>query len=122
MSIKETREFYKNYDDLCDCAYCRNYTREIKKSYPDMGSYLEKIGADIEKPFETMPGEPENGFIDYFDVQYIIIGNKDEFRKKKLGDVTIDLAKSFPDPNIDGKYYVIEVGPIKLEWTIGEEI
>lgn len=122
MSIEKTIDFYKDLDDLCDCAYCRNYIREIKKSYPDLASFLEKIGVDIEKPFETMPGEPENGFIDYFGVQYIIIGNKDEFSKTKLGEVTIDLAKSYPDPNLDCKYYVIELGPIKLEWTIGEEI
>lgn len=122
MSIEVTREFYKNFDDLCNCGYCRNYIREIKKAYPDLASYLDKIGVDIEKPFETMPGEPENGFIDYFGVQYIIIGNKDEFRKTKLGEVAIYLAKSFPDPNIDGKYYVIEVGPIKLEWTIKGEL
>lgn len=122
MSIEKTREFYKNFDDLCDCAYCTNYIREIKKSYEDLTSYLEKIGVDIEKPFETMPGESENGQVEYFAVQYIVIGDKKDFLKTKLGEVVIDLAKSHPDPNLDDKYYVIEVGPIKLEWTIGEEI
>ena len=122
MSIKETRDFYEKYDDICDCAYCRNYIREIKKSYPNLDLYLDKIGVDIEKPFETMPGEPESGLIDYFGVQYVVIGDKKDFLKTKLGEVTIDLAKSFPDPGIDCKYYVIELGPIKLEWTIGVEI
>lgn len=115
-------DFYKDFDDLCDCAYCRNYIREIKKSYPNLDLYLEQIGVDIEKPFETMPGEPESGLIDYFGVQYVVIGDKKDFLKTKLGEVTIDLAKSFPDPGIDCKYYVIELGPIKLEWTIGVEI
>lgn len=122
MSIEKTRDFYKDFDDLCDCAYCRNYIREIKKSYPNLDLYLEQIGVDIEKPFETMPGEPENGFIEYFGVQYIVIGDKKNFSTRKFGEVAIRLAKSYPDPNLYGKYYVVELGPIKLEWTIGEEI
>ena len=122
MNIEETRDFYKTYDDICECAYCRNYIREVKKAYPDLVSFLDKIGVNIEKPFETMPGEPENGRIEYFSVQYIVIGDKKDFSKTKLGEVAIHLAKSFPDPGIDCKYYVIELGPIILEWTIGEEI
>lgn len=122
MTIEETRDFYKTYDDLCDCAYCKNYIKEIRKAYPDLAEYLNKLGVDIEKPFETMPGEPENGCIEYFSVQYIVIGDKKDFSRTKLGEVVIYLAKSFPEPGIDCKYYVIEVGPIKLEWTIGEEL
>lgn len=118
MTIEKTRDFYKTYDDLCDCAYCRNYIREIKKSYPDLVAYLDKIGIDIEKPFETIPGEPCNGLIEYFGVQYIVMGDKKDFSKTNLGEVTIELAKSFPDPGIYCIYYVIEVGPIKLKWTI----
>ena len=114
MTIEETRDFYKTYDDLCYCAYCRNYIKEVRKAYPDLAEYLNKSGVDIEKPFETMPGEPENGRIEYFGVQYIVIGDKKDFSKTKLGEVTIDLAKSYPDPKLGGKYYVIEVGPIKL--------
>ena len=117
MTIEKTRDFYKTYDDLCDCAYCRNYIREVKKAYPDLVTFLDKIGVDIEKPFETMPGEPESGHIEYFGVQYIVIGDKKGFSKTKLGEVTIDLAKSFPDPSIDYDYYVIEIYPIKLKWT-----
>ena len=122
MNIEKTRDFYKTYDDLCDCAYCRNYIREIKKAYPDLVAFLDKIGVDVEKPFETMPGEPENNFIEYFGVQYLVMGDKIDFSKTKLGEIAIDLAKSFPDPGLDCKYYVIEVGPIKLKWTIEGEL
>lgn len=122
MTIEKTRDFYKTYDDLCDCAYCRNYIREVKKSYPDLVAYLDKIGIDIEKPFETIPGEPESGLIEYFGVQYLVIGDKKDFSKSNLGEVTIDLAESFPDPNIYGDYYVIEISPFKLKWTIEGEV
>lgn len=122
MTIENTRDFYREFKDICDCAYCINYIREVKKSYPDLAEYLNKLGITIEKPFETMPGEPESGLIEYFSVQYILMGDKKDFSKTKLGGVTIEFAKSFPDPGIDGKYYVIEVGPIKLEWIIEGEL
>lgn len=121
MTIEKTRQFYKDFDDICDCAYCRNYIKEIRKSYLELAAYFDKLGVDIEKPFETMPGEPDGGFIEYWGAQYIIIGNKDYFRKVKLGEVTIDLAESFPEPGIDRDYYVIEIYPIKLKWTIEGE-
>lgn len=123
MTIEKTRDFYRDFNDICDCAYCRNYINEVRKTYPNLAEYLNKLGVDIEKPFETMPGEPDGGYIDYLGVQYILIGNKEEFRKAKLGQVTIDLADSFPDPGIDDNYYVIEIYPIKLKWTIeGEKL
>lgn len=63
-----------------------------------------------------MPGEPDGGYIEYFGIQYVIIGDKNNFKKEKCGGVTIDLAKSFPDPGIDDDYYVIDIYPIKLKW------
>lgn len=122
MSIEKTREFYRDYDDICDCAYCKNYIREIRNAYPELSAYLDKLGVDIEKPFEISPGEPSRGYIEYLGAQYIIIGNKDDFRKGKLKNITIDLTKFFPDPCIDDDYYVIEIHPLKLKWTIEGEI
>ncbi len=47
MNIEKTRQFYKDYDDLCDCAYCKNYIKEIRKAYLDLAEYLDKLGVDI---------------------------------------------------------------------------
>ena len=118
MNVEKTRQFYKDYDDLCDCAYCKNYINEIKNTYPELDAYLDKLGIDIEKPWETLPGEVIGGMIEYLGAQYILIGNKSDFNKAKLGELTIDLAKSFPDPGLACEYYLIEVSPIKLQWTI----
>lgn len=122
MTIEKTKDFYREFDDLCDCAYCRNYVKEIKKSYPELASYLDNNGVNIEKPFETMPGESDGGCIEYLGVQYILIGDKKDFKKEKCGEVTIDLTESYPDPDLDCEYYVIEIHPIRLKWTIEEEI
>ena len=43
MTVDRTREFYKDFDDICDCAYCKNYIKEIRKAYPDLEEYLDKL-------------------------------------------------------------------------------
>ena len=61
LSIKETKQYYDSLtaEDLCNCAYCRNYIREIRNAYPKVAEYLLALGVDIEKPFETIPLEPD---------------------------------------------------------------
>ena len=53
MNVEKTKAFYEkiNHDDLCSCAYCQNYIKEIRSSYPTLAEYLERLGVDIEKPF-----------------------------------------------------------------------
>lgn len=68
MSIKETKQYYDSLTavDLCNCAYCRNYIREIRNAYPKVAEYLLALGVDIEKPFETIPLEPDaTGSVEY---------------------------------------------------------
>ena len=77
IDAAKTRKYYESLtpDDLCQCAYCRNYSKEIKAAYPMMADYFSGIGVDIEKPFETMPLEPDDeGNILYAGVQYIVFG------------------------------------------------
>ena len=59
MDIERTKQFYRELkqSDLCDCAYCRNYVNEVAKAYPAVTAYLQTLGVDIAKPFETMPLE-----------------------------------------------------------------
>ena len=61
MDIEGTKSYYEQISNryLCDCAYCQNYVREIKVTYPKVAEYLCSLGIDIEKPFETMPLEPD---------------------------------------------------------------
>ena len=119
MNIEKTEDYYKKLKskDICQCAYCQNYVREIKKEYRDLDKYLEGIGVDIEKPFETMPLEEKDGYIEYASVQYIVMGSKESFKESKVGDVTITLADSHPTTGIEEEHFVIEIYPIVLKWT-----
>ena len=118
MSIEDTKLFYEQTasSDLCQCSYCRNYMKEIKKTYPFVAEYLEKLGINVEKPFETMPLEPdENGYIEYV-AQYIVMGDSGDFHKTVISDVTIDFAQSSPSTTVNEPHFVIELYPVILKW------
>ena len=124
LSIKETKQYYDslNAEDLCNCAYCRNYIREIRNAYPKVAEYLLALGVDIEKPFETIPLEPdETGGIEYLSSQYIVIGNTDGFIKTVIDTVTVDITDSHPLTNIDKPHFVIEIYPVRLKRTVQKD-
>ena len=124
MNIEKTRLFYKQLSssNLCNCEYCQNYFKEVRKTYPKVAEYLDSIGVDISKPFETSPMDPdENGFIDYLVVQYIVLGDSKDFNETVISDVdevNIDRATSYPGTNLDEPHFVIDIHPITLKWTM----
>jgi len=120
MDVIKTENYYRTLDNdsLCCCDYCRNYYKEVKGTYPGLSNYLAGMGVDIEKPFETMPLEPYGGVIEYIGVQYIVMGNADDFQSEDVYGVHIDIADSHPMTDIDEEHYVIEISPIKLKWTV----
>lgn len=98
MDIEKTKELYRNTtpDDICQCDYCKNYVKQIKSTYPKVAEFLSTIGVDIEKPFETLPIEPESGYLDYIAAQYIVMGTAEEFRKKMIDEVSIEIDDCHP--------------------------
>ena len=119
MNIERTREYYRHLtnDDLCQCDYCKNYVKEIKAAYPEVAKYLDSIGIDIEKPFETMPIEIED-MIEYTAVQYIVMGNREGFQQHRIGDVEIDIANNHPFSNISDEHFILEIFPVFLKCMI----
>lgn len=121
MNIEKTREYYSHLtdDDLCQCDYCKNYVREIRAAYPEVAEYLEKMGVDIEKPFETMPLEPDtDGNIEYICAQYLVMGSGEGFQPQHIGDVGIDIAIGHPSTNISDDHFILEIFPVLLKWSI----
>ena len=119
MNIENTKDYYKNLkaEDICQCVYCQNYVRKIKKEYMDLDKYLVNIGVDIEKPFETLPLEEKDGYIEYASAQYIVMGSREGFKESIVGKTTITLADSHPTTDIEGEHFVIEIYPIVLKRT-----
>ena len=121
LDIRRTKSYYEQVSnrDLCDCAYCQNYVREIKVTYPKVAEYLCSLGIDIEKPFETMPLEPnEAGYIEYISAQYIVYGESDDFVKTVIGSVHVDVADTHPTAQINEAHFVIEIYPVRLKWVM----
>ena len=121
MDVEKNQKYYKHLGstDLCQCAYCKNYVKEIRKSYPLVSKYLEDMGIDIEKPFETMPLEPdEKQTIEYIGSQYISFGDVKHFKKTVISGVNIDVAESHPSTGIKENHFVIELFPIILKWVM----
>lgn len=121
MDINKSRLYYEQLSDadLCGCAYCKNYIHEIKGTYPKLAEYLHSLGVDIEKPFETMPLEPdENGDIEYPIVQYLVCGNSDDFVDKVIDEVNIDISELHPSSKLEEEHFIIDVYPIKLKWIV----
>ena len=118
MNIEKTRQYYARLteEDICSCAYCRNYIRKIRSSYTDLAAYLDKMGADIEKPFEAIPVGPVDGMMFYSGVQYVLMGVSDDFQETLLGDVRIFLTDSHPMTEVKEDHFVIEISPIYLKW------
>lgn len=121
LDIEEIKLYYERISnrDLCDCAYCQNYISIVKVTYPKVAEYLFSLGIDIEKPFETMPLEPdEMGYIEYISAQYIVYGESDDFVKTVIGSVNVDIADTHPSTQINEDHFVIQIYPIRLKWIM----
>ena len=119
MNVEGTRQYYARLTDadICSCAYCRNYIKEIKAAYPDLTFFLDQYGIDIEKPFEAMPIDPVNGMVLYSGVQYVALGKEVGFEETDIGKVHVFVTESHPMTDITEDHFVIEVSPIYLNWT-----
>ena len=102
MDIERTKQFYRELkqSDLCGCAYCRNYVKEAAKAYPTVTAYLQTLGVDIAKPFETMPLElDEDGRMPYIGPQYLVFGEEEGFAAATVRDAN-DASRSPPRTTI----------------------
>ena len=120
VNITKTKEYYATITDseLCGCDYCRNYRLQIKSALPEVAAYLDSLGIDIKKPFETSPLEPdENGMLEYCGCQYIAFGNCDLEYRHRIGDVEFRIATSHPSTGIEQEHFVLELFPVQLKFV-----
>ena len=118
MDIEKTKKYYAaiKREDLCTCDYCQNLMDEIKLAYPDVAEYLLALGVDIEKPFEVfLPLDPVDGYMDYYGVQYLIVGDSNDFTAVKVGNISIYATERHPSTTYEGEYFVIEAGTFHIK-------
>ncbi len=117
IDIEKTRSYYEDMsrEDLCQCDDCQNFHGKVRKAYPQVSEYLAAMGVDITKPFETWAVDMEDGTVLYPDAQYIVFGDRENFKETKIGDIQVHLAMSHPLTDIEEAHFVIELGPITLD-------
>lgn len=117
-NIEKTKKYYNSitFARLCRCDYCKNYYAQVKEAYPEAAKYLASLGADISKPFETMPLDPEDGFLEYIAVQYVIFGSCTADFSHKIGDVEFYPTAIHPSTGISEEHFVLEISPIRLKY------
>lgn len=119
LNISETKAYYDAIapEALCDCAYCRNYRARIRTAYPKIAAWLDSIGINIEKPFETSPAEPDNrGMLEYCGCQYIVFGICEPDYHHRIDDIEIRVARSHPGTGLEREHFVLEFFPITLKF------
>ena len=118
VNAEKTRAYYAalREEDLCDCAYCRNFRREMAGAYPEVAAYLATLGVEAEKAFETSPLEPEDGFLPYCGCEYVVFGHCEEDYFHEIGGVTVRPTAFYPRTGLMEAHFVLSVSPICLPW------
>ena len=118
MDFEGTKAYYSEIkrENICNCVYCQNLIDEIKQSYPDVAEYLLSFGVNIERPFEVfLPSDPIDGYMDYWGVQYLIVGDYSDFQDTKVGDISIFVTEHHPTATYEGEHFVIEAGTFHIK-------
>ncbi len=115
MDVERTKQYYDQLTekDLCQCAYCKTYAKEIKTALPRLTAYLNRLGVDIEKPFEVLPLDESPESMEYLGVQYVVMGTAESFREITVDQARIYTTESHPNTGIEGEHFVIEIVPDK---------
>ena len=113
VNLEKTKEYYEEYEDICDCEYCRNYCLQIKKEYPKLAEYLNKYNINIEKPWELVSIE-EKDEVYYLSCMYVVMGNCGDEYKKSIDDINIYKSTNYPNPKLEEEYFVLEFSTISL--------
>ena len=96
---------------------------EKTRSYPEVARYLDSLGVDIEKPFETSRVEPdEDGYLEYCACQYVVFGTCSPDYAHQTGDVKFGISNCHPDTKLEKEHLVLDLYPIRLKFEPPEII
>lgn len=120
MDINKTIDFYKNYHQVCDCLYCRNYLKAIV-NYKDLELFFNNYGIDINKPVEII----DYSWYDnkrFVEAYYPVIG-KYHGENININGYSINICNKDDLFEVDIKddYFLLKLS-IKIDWLMDEII
>lgn len=122
VDIQKNKAYYKSYDDICRCDGCQNYVQTISEKYPQLKDYLNNIGIDIKKPFETLWIENHDDHtIHYLVVQYVVFGEWEKDTSLQFESHNIRKVTHHPMTGIKEDYFVIDIDNIILLWKLDKK-
>ena len=124
VDVEKTKHYYQTHS-LCECDGCRNFYGQVRQVYPELAEFLQKFGADVEKPDET-PWWAVDGRIEYTPF-YTVIGTAAFSRACEINLGTMQLLITRGEdplhyiPNEQKEpYFVIGVYNLDLPWVLDE--
>ncbi len=116
MNRSRTKQYYRALpaEEICNCAYCQTYVRNVRAAYPEAAAFLASLGADIEKPLETCPVDEDEHTVLYVGAQYVICGSAAGFRDPGLPGLECAITAHHPNTGVRGRHFVIELSPLRL--------
>ncbi len=118
VDAEKTRQYYRKIGPgaLCDCNDCKNYYARVKAACPAAAEYLAELGAEIEKPLETSPREPDaDGMMEYRACQYVVLGSCEESYHHTVDGVEVRRARFYLTTGVQEEHFVLELSPIRLK-------
>ena len=67
--IQKTKNYYE-YNDTCDCAYCRIFYLTVDKFYPALSNFLNQFGLTMNKPEEALHVYRDNDGLLHYEAWY----------------------------------------------------
>ena len=115
IDYENSKKYYEMLKP-CACGYCQLYCSKISECYPEIKKYLASIGVDISKPFELLSYSRDREVV-YYDCMYIVFGQCEDDFNEDIGEVNFWKNDGcHPDEDISERHFILDFGPVTLNW------
>lgn len=122
INIVETKKFYDKYNDICTCAYCRNYFKFIEDKN-ELKNKLLEYNIYIDKPIEVIDYS-WNGDKRHVEVYYLLVGKIELSKKIEYDGIEIEFVSSdelYEIKEMKEDYYFMKLN-MDIDWVLSEDV
>lgn len=122
-----TEKYYENYNDLCQCAYCRNVYKNLGAMPENVRIFMEQFGIDLSKPIDQFATEADKqtNTVENF-LYYAVHGEAKASVRQNIyiDDICIEIVPREHSPYTDilEPFFVMQICAIWLPWTLEDSI
>lgn len=113
----QTSSYRDLYNNPCECDACQFFRDNFATQYPDVVTYLQQFGIDINYPLEVMDFSTDKKETTYHYIVYYCVKGKLTVDKmnEKIGDVDLTLRnwtiadEAYAQTGMEAPYFIIEL-------------